>query len=96
MLPPSVVLVPPHLALVSSSINAKAIVQQVNFFQIQIDNSWLPDQRSQARNALVSCDLILPNGKIRTISESSDPELFSALKSGFNDYVGVQSSLLLK
>lgn len=60
-----------------------------------LDNAWLPNQRSQARKALVSCELILPSGKIRKVSEKSDADLFYALKGGANDY-GIVSKFTLK
>ncbi|CAD6448469.1 90d15712-ad23-465f-ab5d-77012b1c94e3 [Sclerotinia trifoliorum] len=56
--------------------------------------SWLTDQYGLTCDTVVSFNLVLPNGTITTV-DSTNPDLFFALKGGLNRF-GIVTSVVLK
>ncbi|KAF9269462.1 FAD-binding domain-containing protein [Marasmius fiardii PR-910] len=57
--------------------------------------SWLSNQYGLTIDTLIAFELVKPDGKIITVTESSDSELFFALKGGMNNF-GVVTRFTLK
>ncbi|KAK7038749.1 hypothetical protein VNI00_010634 [Paramarasmius palmivorus] len=57
--------------------------------------SFFTDQYGLAVDTIVSHDLVLPNGTFIEVNEQTAPDLFFALKGGFNNF-GVVTSFTLK
>ncbi|KAF5346348.1 hypothetical protein D9758_011479 [Tetrapyrgos nigripes] len=50
--------------------------------------SWLTNQHGLTVDNVVSFELVKPDGSVVTVTDSSDADLFWALKGGMNNYVG--------
>lgn len=57
--------------------------------------SWITDEHGLTVDNIVSYDIILPNGTFTTATNSSQPDLFFALKGGLNNF-GIVTSFTLK
>ncbi|KAK7448814.1 hypothetical protein VKT23_013544 [Stygiomarasmius scandens] len=57
--------------------------------------SWLTNQHGLTVDTLTSFELVKPDGSVVTVTESSDSELFWALKGGLNNY-GIVTRFTLK
>lgn len=51
--------------------------------------SWKTNQYGLTVDNVVAYELVLPSGTITKVSESSEPDLFFALKGGFNNFVSL-------
>ncbi|TRM63422.1 hypothetical protein BD626DRAFT_494316 [Schizophyllum amplum] len=57
--------------------------------------SWKTNQYGLTVDTIVAIELVKPTGEVVTVSEDSDPDLFWALKGGFNNY-GIVTRFTLK
>ncbi|KAG6334915.1 hypothetical protein ID866_4176 [Astraeus odoratus] len=48
--------------------------------------SWLTNQYGLTIDTIQAYELVLPNGSVVNVTQSSDPDLFFALKGGFNNF----------
>jgi FAD/FMN-containing dehydrogenase len=62
-------------------------VGQWAYAERQSGYSWLSNQHGLGVDNIVGYELVLPNGDITQVTESHHPDLFFALKGGFNNYV---------
>lgn len=49
--------------------------------------SYKTNQHGLAIDTIVGYNLVLPNGTVRYVTESTYPDLFFGLKGGFNNFV---------
>ena len=49
--------------------------------------SWKTNQYGLTIDNLSGYELVLPNGTVTTVTESSSPDLFWGLKGGYNNFV---------
>ena len=52
-----------------------------------IGYSYKTNQHGLAIDTIVGCNLVLPNGTVTHVTESTHPDLFWGLKGGFNNFV---------
>ncbi|KAH8096764.1 FAD-binding domain-containing protein [Cristinia sonorae] len=57
--------------------------------------SWLTNQRGLTVDNIESFEVVLPSGQITTVSDASNPDLFFALRGGFNNF-GIVTKFTLK
>ncbi|KAF4621264.1 hypothetical protein D9613_000225 [Agrocybe pediades] len=57
--------------------------------------SWLTNQHGLTVDTVVAYELVKPNGQVGVVTEASDPDLFFALKGGFNNF-GIVTKFTLK
>ncbi|EPQ50806.1 FAD dependent oxidoreductase [Gloeophyllum trabeum ATCC 11539] len=57
--------------------------------------SWLTNQYGLTIDTVVAFELVLPNGTVTTVTESSNPDLMFALKGGYNNF-GIVTKFTLK
>lgn len=57
--------------------------------------SWVTDQYGLAIDNTIAYDLVLPNGTYIDVTESSQPDLFFALKGGLNNF-GIVTAVTVK
>ncbi|KAF9552970.1 FAD-binding domain-containing protein [Agrocybe pediades] len=57
--------------------------------------SWLTNQHGLTVDTVVAYELVKPNGQIEVVTNASDPDLFFALKGGFNNF-GIVTKFTLK
>ncbi|KAF5369611.1 hypothetical protein D9757_010448 [Collybiopsis confluens] len=56
--------------------------------------SWITDQHGLTVDTMVAFDLVLPNGTFVQVNNASNPDLFFALKGGFNNF-GIVTSFTM-
>jgi hypothetical protein len=49
--------------------------------------SWKTNQYGLAVDSVTAFELVMPSGFVKNVTESSEPDLFFALKGGFNNFV---------
>ncbi|KAI0079336.1 FAD dependent oxidoreductase [Panus rudis PR-1116 ss-1] len=57
--------------------------------------SWLSNERGLTVDNVVGYELVLPNGTVTQVTQSSNPDLFFALKGGYNNF-GIVTKFTLK
>lgn len=57
--------------------------------------AWVSNQYGLSADTLVEAEVVLPNGSVTTASASKNPDLFWALKGGFNNF-GIVTKFTLK
>ncbi|KAF8636975.1 hypothetical protein AX17_003122 [Amanita inopinata Kibby_2008] len=57
--------------------------------------SWKTNQHGLALDSVVAFELVMPNGRVVTVTETSDAELFFGLKGGFNNF-GIVTRFTMK
>jgi len=50
--------------------------------------SYKTNQYGLAIDSIVGFNLVLPNGTVTYVTQSTQPDLFFGLKGGFNNFVG--------
>ncbi len=59
-------------------INSRRKIQLTR--SVFIGYSWLTNQYGLTVDTITAFEIVLPNGSVRTVTEASDPKLFSGLK----------------
>ncbi|KAF5872628.1 putative fad binding domain-containing protein [Botrytis fragariae] len=75
-------------------VGGRVVGPGVGGFSLGGGYSWLTDQYGLTCDTVVSYNLVLPNGTITKV-DSSNPDLFFALKGGLNRF-GIVTSIVLK
>jgi len=57
--------------------------------------SWLTNQHGLALDSVRAFELVLPNGTVTNVTESTNPDLFWGLKGGYNNY-GIVTTFTLQ
>ena len=56
--------------------------------------SYKTNQHGLAIDTIVGYNLVLPNGTVACVTESTHPDLFFGLKGGFNNFVSLPSNII--
>jgi FAD/FMN-containing dehydrogenase len=59
-----------------------------------IGYSYKTNQHGLAIDTIVGYNLVLPNGTVACVTESTHPDLFFGLKGGFNNFVSLPSNII--
>ena len=58
-----------------------------------IGYSYKTNQFGLAIDTIVGFNLVLPNGSVAYVTQSTHPDLFFGLKGGFNNFVSIPSNI---